>query len=52
VIALHTAVAGLDESVANAGADLYLVKGPDVPAAFDEVAEHVRRRRGDVDSPK
>ena len=45
VIALYTATSGLKDSAVNAGADLYLVKGPDPWSALDEVAEHVRRRR-------
>jgi DNA-binding NarL/FixJ family response regulator len=46
VIAVYTGTTGLADSVENAGADLYLLKGPDPRATIDEVAEHVRRRRG------
>jgi DNA-binding NarL/FixJ family response regulator len=46
VIAVYTGTTGLADSVENAGADLYLLKGPDPRASIDEVAEHVRRRRG------
>jgi DNA-binding NarL/FixJ family response regulator len=46
VIAVYTGTKGLAGSVENAGADLYLLKGPDPRATLDEVAEHVRRRRG------
>lgn len=46
VIAIYTGTPGLEESVENAGADLYLVKGPDPRAALDVVAAHVLRRRG------
>jgi DNA-binding NarL/FixJ family response regulator len=46
VIAVYTGTAGLEESVLNAGADMYLLKGPDARAALDEVAAHVVRRRG------
>jgi DNA-binding NarL/FixJ family response regulator len=46
LIAVYTGTTGLAGSVENAGADLYLLKGPDPGATIDEVAEHVRRRRG------
>jgi DNA-binding NarL/FixJ family response regulator len=46
VIAVYTGSPGLAGSVENAGADMYLMKGPDPRAALDEVAQHVRRRRG------
>jgi DNA-binding NarL/FixJ family response regulator len=46
VIAVYTGTTGLAGSVENSGADMYLVKGPDLRAALDEVAEQVRRRRG------
>lgn len=46
VIAVYTGTTGLDGSVENSGADMYLMKGPDPRSTLDEVAEHVRRRRG------
>jgi DNA-binding response OmpR family regulator len=46
VIAVYTGTEGLDESVENSGADMYLMKGRDPRATLDEVAAYVRRRRG------
>ena len=48
VIAVSTGTIGLADSVENSGADMYIVKGPDPAAALDELAEHVRRRRGEL----
>jgi DNA-binding response OmpR family regulator len=45
VIAVYTGTTGLEGSVLNAGADMYLVKGPNPRAALDEVAAHVVRQR-------
>jgi DNA-binding NarL/FixJ family response regulator len=45
VIAVHTGAAGLGESVAHSGADLYLRKGVDPRATLEAVAEQVQRRR-------
>ena len=45
VIAIYTASSGLDESVHNSGADLYVVKGPDPGAVLDEVSDRARQRR-------
>lgn len=47
VIAVYTGTTGLEESVLNAGADMYLVKGPDARIALDALAAHVVRHRGD-----
>jgi len=46
VIAVHTGAAGLGASVMHSGADLYLRKGVDPNTTLDEVAEHIRQRRG------
>jgi DNA-binding NarL/FixJ family response regulator len=46
VIAVYTGTTGLDESVENSGADLYLMKGRDPRETLDEVTEYVRRRKG------
>jgi DNA-binding NarL/FixJ family response regulator len=46
VIAVYTGTKGLADSVENAGADMYLLKGADPRSALNEVAEHVRRHRG------
>jgi DNA-binding response OmpR family regulator len=46
VIAVYTGTEGLGESVENSGADMYLMKGRDPRATLDEVAAHVRRRKG------
>jgi DNA-binding NarL/FixJ family response regulator len=46
VIAVYTGAAGLGESVEHSGADLYVLKGGEPRAVLDEVAQHVRRRRG------
>lgn len=46
VIAVHTGAAGLGESVLHSGADLYLRKGVDPRSTLDEVADHLRQRRG------
>ena len=45
VIAIYTGSRGLDESVQNAGADMYVVKGPDPRVVLDEVSDRARDRR-------
>lgn len=44
VIAIYTGSRGLDESAEHAGADLYLVKGPNPRDALDAVTDQARRR--------
>jgi len=50
VIAIYTGAQGLDESAEHAGADLYLVKGPNPREVLDTVTDRARRRQrtGDV----
>jgi ActR/RegA family two-component response regulator len=46
VIAVYTGTTGLEDSVENSGADMYLLKGIDLRATLDELAEQVRLRQG------
>lgn len=45
VIVIYTGSRGLNESVQNAGADMYMVKGPNPKAVLEEVADRARQRR-------
>lgn len=45
VIAIYTGSHGLDESAEHAGADLYLVKGPNPGAVLEELTDRARQRR-------
>jgi CheY-like chemotaxis protein len=47
VIAIYTGSRGLEDSVENAGADLYLVKGPDPKTVLGELADRARQRRSE-----
>ena len=44
VIAIYTGSLGLSESVENAGADMYVVKGPNPRAVLEEVTDRARQR--------
>lgn len=47
VIAIYTGSRGLEDSVEHAGADLYLVKGPDPKSILEELADRALHRRAD-----